>query len=166
VVIAHEHIKPLVEAGRIAELLVGMPRRQRRNGGVKGGRISQAGVLVAGGKRAGDASHGAAVRVGGPPHRFGLALFLGAHFARHVYLRPGDVAVHVDAARHDHQPAGVDGFGRPDLRIRRRANHAAIFDPQIGHLAIDAVGGVVHGATGDFQQCFTHENSIGADFKM
>ena len=152
VVVAHQDVKALVDAGRVLELLVGVAGAERRNGGVEGGRVAHAGVLVAGGERAGDAAHRAAVRVGRAVQHFGFAFFLGPHLAGDVHLRPGDVAVHVDAARHHDQAAGIDLARGPNGRIGRRGDDLAAGDPQIAHLAVDAVGRVVDGAAGDFDE--------------
>ncbi len=59
-VVAHQDVKALVEAGRVGEFLVGVPGGQRRNGGVESRGVAQAGILVARGERAGHAAHGAA----------------------------------------------------------------------------------------------------------
>ena len=80
-VVAHQDVEALVDAGRVGEFLVGVPGGERRDGGVEGRRVAQAGVLVAGGERAGHAAHRAAVRDGGAADRLGLALFLGPHLA-------------------------------------------------------------------------------------
>ncbi len=83
-------------------------------------------------------------------HRLGLALFLGPHLAGDVHLRPGDVAVHVDAAGHHDQAGGVERPVGPHGGIGRRGDDPAVANPEIAHLAVDAVGRVVDGAAGDF----------------
>ena len=85
----------------------GVAGAERRDGGVEGRGVAQAGVLVAGGERAGHAAAGAR-RVKRVRRWHVVPVLLGPHLAGDVDLRPGDVAVHVDAARHHDQPAGVD----------------------------------------------------------
>ena len=80
-----------------------------------------------------------------------VAVFFGPQPAGGVRLRPGDVAVHVDAAGHHDQPPRVERARRPHRRIGRRGHDLAAVDPQIAHLAIDAVGRIVNRAAGDFQ---------------
>ena len=75
--------------------------------------------------------------------RLAAPFLLGAHFPRRVDLGTDDVAVHVDAAGHDHQPAGIDHARRPDLGIGRRIDDLAAGDPDVAHLAVDPVGRVV-----------------------
>ena len=112
VVVAHQDVEPLVDTRRILEFFMGMACRERRDGGIKGGCVSESGVLVAGRKRAGHAPHRAAVRLGGAHDRFGQSPVFRTHLARHVHLGTGDVAVHVDPARHDHQAGRVQVASR------------------------------------------------------
>ena len=136
--------------GVSCELFVRVAGAERRDGGVEGGGVAHAGVLVAGGERAGDAAHRAAVRDGGAADRLRLALFLGPHLAGGVHLRPGDVAVHVDAAGHDDEAAGVERSRRADASDRsaaRRSCRPAI--QRSRDLAVDAVGRIVNVAAGD-----------------
>ena len=84
-VVAHQDVEALVDAGRVGEFLVRVPGGQRRNGGVEGGRVAEAGVLVAGGERAGDAAHRAAARdrralQNGSARRFSSGRILRAAF--------------------------------------------------------------------------------------
>ena len=81
-----------------------------RNSRIKRGCVSKRGVLVAGCKRAGYAAHRAAVRDVRSRHLFAAAFLFGSHFASHVDFRAGDVAMHIDSTRHDHQSAGIDRF--------------------------------------------------------
>ena len=55
-VIAGQHEEALVEARRVFEFFVNMPRGDGRNGGVKGRGVAEAGVLVGRGKSAGHAA--------------------------------------------------------------------------------------------------------------
>ncbi len=96
--------------------------------------------------------------------RTGLAFFLGPHFAGDVHLRPGDVAVHVDAAGHHDQATGIDVARGPNGRVRRRGDDLAVGDPQIAHLAVNAVSRIVNGSAGDFQEVgHTAENRMTND---
>ena len=80
-------------------------------------------------------------------------LFLRTHLPGDVDLGTRDVAVHVDAAGHDHQPAGVDRRAAArTCRIGRRGDDLAVFDPEIAHLAVDPVGRIVDRAAGDFEE--------------
>ena len=54
-VVAHQDEEALVDAGRVGELLVRVPGGERGDGGVEGRGVAEAGVLVAGGERAGHA---------------------------------------------------------------------------------------------------------------
>ncbi len=75
-------------------------------------------------------------------------MLLGREAARGVDLRPGDVRVDVDAARHDDPAAGVD------LRrvIGDVVDDLAVAQADVAHLAVDAVGRVVDAAAGDAQR--------------
>ena len=73
VVIAHQDVEAFVDAGSVRELLVSMTGGEGRNGRVEGRRVTQPGVLVAGGERAGHASHRAAARVARCDERAGRA---------------------------------------------------------------------------------------------
>ena len=86
-------------------------------------------------------------------HRRRPTLFLGPHLARDVDLGTGDVAVHVDAARHDDQAGGVQRSSGP--HAAGPAGGATILpslDPDVAHLAVDAVDRIVDVAAGDFEQ--------------
>ncbi len=148
-VVAHEDVKTLVDAGRVLKLLVRVAGAERRNRGVERSRISHTGILVAGGKRAGHAAHRAAVRERCAVEHLAFAFLLGPHFASHVHLGAGDVAVHVDAARHHDHAASIDLAIGANGRIARRGDDLAVGNPQIAHFAIDAVGRVVKRALRD-----------------
>src|SRR5205814_345860 len=107
------------------------------------------GVLVAGGKGAGDAPHRAAVHDRCAMNLFAFALFLRAHFAGRVDLWPGNVAVHVDAARHYHETRSIERSCRPNRWVARRLNNLAAADPEVLHLAINAIGGIIDVAARD-----------------
>ena len=53
VIVAHQDVKALVDDGGVVELLVGVPGCERRDRGVERRGVAEAGVHVAGGKRAG-----------------------------------------------------------------------------------------------------------------
>src|SRR5690606_9530304 len=87
VIVAHENIKTLVDAGRVGELFMGMAGGERSDGRVERRGVTEASVLVASGKGAGDAAQRTAARDGGAAERgAGAALFLGSHFSGDVYL--------------------------------------------------------------------------------
>ena len=159
VVVAHEDEEPLVDAGRVVELFVDVPRGQRRDRGVEGRGVAHAGVLVAGGKRAGDAAHRSAARARRADDLFGLALLLGPHLAGGVHLGPGDVTVHVHAAGHDDQTGGVERPVRPDIGIRRRVDDLSVTNPDIAALAVDAVNRVVDGAPRNLEEPAAHDDA-------
>ncbi len=90
--------------------------------------------------------------IAGAADRLAAPLLLGTHLPRGVDLGPDDVAVHVDAAGHDDQPAGVDHACRPDLRGSAGGSTIlAAGDPDVAHLAVDPVGRVVDGSAGDLE---------------
>ncbi len=159
-VVAHQHIKALVDAGRVFQFLVRMPGREGRNRRVERGGVTQADVLVAGGERAGHAPHAATVRQSRAAHRRGHALFLGPHLASGVDLGPGDVAVHVDAAGHDDQTGRIESAVGGVARIGRRGDDLAPLEPHVGDLTVDAIGRVVDVAARDFPQIATHEPEV------
>ena len=157
-VVADEDVESLVDAGRVLELLVRVPGRQRRNRRVESRGVSQRSVLVACGERAGYAAHRAAVGDLGAADRLAAALLLGAHLARGVDLGPDDVTVHVDSAGHHHQPAGIEDARRLDLGIGGRLDDLPAGDPDVAHLAVDFVGRVVDGSPGDLEVLGDHRS--------
>src|SRR5262249_17524677 len=152
VVVAEEDQETLVDDGRVVELLVGVAGSQGRDGGVERGGVAEAGVEVAGGEGAGHAAGGAGARQRRAADDRGLALVLRPPLARDVDLRPGDVGVHVYAARHDAQAGGSDDLVGADLGIGRRGDDLPVADPDVGHGAVDVVDGVVYGAVGNLEE--------------
>ena len=150
VIVPHQQVDPFVDARRVVELFVSVTCPEWRDRGVEGGRVTEARILVARGERTRHTSHRAAVRELRAMNQLGLPLLLGPHLARDVDLRPGDMTVHVDPARHDHQPRGVDHTRRPYRRIGRSINDPPIEDPDVPHLAIDPIGRVVNSALRNF----------------
>ena len=61
------------------------------------------------------------------------------------------MAVHVDTAGHDDQPPGIDHTCRPDLGVGGRRDDLAAGDPEVAHLAVDAIGRVVDRSAGDLE---------------
>ena len=100
------------------ELVVGVPGPERRDGGVEGRGVAEAGVLVAGGERAGHAARASPTAVAGRAARCPPPRLLGPHHPGGVDLRPGDVAVHVDPAGHHDVAPRIDRPVGPDLRDR------------------------------------------------
>ena len=116
--------------GRVAELVVRVPRPERRNRGIDGRRIAEPGVLVAGRESARHAAQRSRPQPAAARHPV-PALLLGPEHPRGVDLRAGDVAVDVDPRRHHDIPPRVD---RPiGLRIRDRPGPTitAVRDPEV-----------------------------------
>ena len=65
------------------------------------------------------------------------AMLLAHEEAREVDFAAGDMAVDVDGAGHDHEPAEIDTPAGG--LIGRRGRDAAILDEEIADLALDAV---------------------------
>ena len=127
-----------------------MPRAERGDRGVERGGVAEAGVLVAGGERAGNQAERAAAGEIGATEDIGFAAALvGGDDPRRVRGGAGDVAVDVDAAWHDDESGGVDRLRGANLGISGRRDDPAVFDPEIAHLPVDAVGWVVELAVGD-----------------
>jgi hypothetical protein len=143
VVVAHEHEEALVDARRVFELFVNVACGERRDRGVERGGVAEAGVLVAGGERARHAAHRSAARPRGADHFVGLALVFGAHLARGVHFGTGDVAVHVDAARHDDQAGSIESTIGTDVGICRWLDDLPVADPDIAALAVHTVNRIV-----------------------
>ena len=152
VVVAHEHEAAGVDAGRVAHLVMRVPRRERCNGGIEDGGVAQAGVAIAGGEgarhgAAGARASGVTTRQARRGHRIGGVL-LRQETARVVAARARDVAVDVHATGHDDHAAHVE---------RRRAGGQVGHDPAVGdadvaHLAVDAVRRVVDRASDDAER--------------
>ena len=115
-VVGGEEIDPLVEDREVVELEVRQARSTGGDRGVEDGRVAERGVQTAGGTDCGDG----AVALPGRGR---------SHLPPEVYLGAGDVAVEIDAPRHDDQTAGIDdneprGDGWP-------GHDRAAVDPQI-----------------------------------
>jgi len=78
------------------------------------------------------------------------------HFASGIHLGPGDVTVHVDAARHHHQALGIDHTHRLYGQIARRLDHLSVGNPKIAHLAIDTVCRIVERSISNFDEVAGH----------
>src|SRR4029453_13493275 len=98
---------------------------------------------------AGDAAHRAAVGHCGAEDFLAVPLLLGTHLAGGIDLGPRDMAVHIDAAGHDHQTRGIERARGADGRIARRLDNLAAADPQVLDLAVDTIGRVIDVAAGD-----------------
>ena len=153
VVVAHEDIEALVDAGRVGEFLVGVAGAERRDGGVEGGGVTHAGVLVAGGERAGDAAERAAARVGGAREDvFRIGFVVGAQLAGDVYFGPAMWQCMSTPPGMTTRPrASISRVGRCD-GIGGRGDDLAVGDPEVADFAVDAVGRIVDGALRDFDQ--------------
>ena len=149
VVVAHQDVEALVENGRVLHLLVRVAGDERGDRGVERRRVSQTGVEVTGGERTGDAACGPRTREGRAADGIGGPLVVRHHLAGGVDLRPRDVAVHVDPARHDDHPGRIQRAVGSNPGIARRINDNAVSNPDVADLAIDPVGGVVERTVGD-----------------
>lgn len=69
---------------------------------------------------------------------------LGTHLPRGIHLRPGDVAVHIDAAWHDDEAPRINSPRRSYRRISWRRDDFSAADPQVANCTCDVVGGIVN----------------------
>ena len=130
-----------------------VPSGEGRDRRIEGGRVAEAGVSVAGDGRGRDER---GVATAGKRIRPGPAAELRAHHPSRVDLRADDVTVHVDAAGHHHEAAGIDDSGRRGIRFGGRGHDAAAGDPEVADLAVDPVSRVVDGPAGDLEQLHRH----------
>ena len=128
-----------------------MPRRQRWHCGIKGSRVSEPGIQIPGGPSAGHTAGCSRPSQPTTPDRRGYPLFLGHHLASGVDLWPGDMAMHVHTARHDHIAGRVQYSVGSYGWIRGRRNHAPVFDPDVADFSVDAVFRVVKRSTANEQ---------------
>jgi len=155
VVIAHQDIEALVDTGRVLKLLMGMACREWRHGGIEGSGIAKPDVLVASGKGTGDASERAAMGPIGPRHDLLVAFFLGPQLACHVDLRPGNVTMHVNSARHHHHAGHIESAVWAAV-VGGRGDHPSILDPEIHHLPIHSVAWIIDTTSFNFYQRGRH----------
>src|SRR5207253_4186875 len=92
-----------------------------------------------------------------------FALFLRPHLAGRVHLWPGDMTVHIDAARHYHQARRIQRPRRPHSRIAWRLDDLVAADPQVFHLAVDTVGRVIDVAARDEEIVNRHRSGHSGD---
>ena len=151
-IVAEKEEETLVENRRVVKFLVGVASAERRDGGIEDGGVAHAGVEITGGERARHAAGGAGARPRCARNDRRVAFVLRAHFARQVDLRPGDVGMHVHAARHDDETRRIDDAIRPSVLFAGRGDDFAVADPKILHDAVKVVEGVVNRAAGDFQE--------------
>src|SRR4029453_12722686 len=71
-------------------------------------------------------------------------MFLRKETSGDVHRAARDVAVHVDAARHDDHGACVE----PRCGIGQGSDDASILDADVAHFAVDVVRGIVHRPAG------------------
>ena len=148
VVIAEQDIGAFVQQRHVGHLLVGLAGVDRQHRRLERHGVAHAGIGVAGGegRRAGVAAAAAA----GAVARLEMgAMLLGQHHPRDVDLAAADMAVHVDPAGHHDLAGELDHLVRP--AVGRRRHDAAVLDPQIHHLAVDAVERIVDRAAGELR---------------
>lgn len=83
-----------------------------------------------------------------------VPVVFGLEFAREIHLGAGNVAVDVDAARHDHQTAGVEA---PRL-WRHIGDDLAARDADVADFAIHTIRRIVDPAIHDTQHA--HRNPV------
>ena len=126
--------------------VAGIGRDHRR---LEGRGIAELGITVAGGEGRRRYPAAAAAPAAVARHRVG-AVIVRHQGAGEIDLAAGDMAVDVDAARHD--DAAGEIVGAVDLRARfRRIDDAAILDMEITDLAALSVGGVDDAPAGEQQ---------------
>lgn len=126
-------------------------REQTRNGRVESGCVAHLAVEIACCECAGHRTNRPRASDRSPFDDRAVPLHLRRHFSAQVDLRTGDMAVHIDAARHDDIAAHIQiAIGAdPHARIR---DHRTIFHPDVANLAVDAVLRIVNGSPSQFEQ--------------
>ena len=147
-VVAEDGQGSLVDDRRVVDLLVDMRRMEGRHRGLHHKRVAHPGVVVPGLEGGGDReAHLHPVASGS--HRALEEFVLGAHGPARVHLRPGDVRVHVDAARHHRLAGGID-----HLRIGTdRVDDATIADRDVHDVAVNPARGVEDRSVPDQDFC-------------
>ncbi len=145
-IVPHQDVKALVDDRGVLQFFVDVPRRHGGDGRIKGGRVPQPGIEIPRGERAGNTARRARSSLRRPANRLGIASILGPHFPRGIHLGPGDVTVHVDAARHHNHACGIDHPHSTNGRILRSGHHATMLHPEIPDFAIDSVGRIINPA--------------------
>ena len=151
VVVTHQYVEAFVDDRRVVKFFVSMPGHERRDGGVERRCVTKSGVQVAGGECAGHTAGGSGPRVFCSVNFRSQPFVVRHHFASHIHFRPGNVAVHIDTARHHDHAAAINGLVSFDLTARLR-HDASILDPNITDVTIDAVFWVVNTTVLDVQQ--------------
>jgi hypothetical protein len=144
--IGHEHAARLVDNGRVAQLLVGVPGGQDRDRRLVDRRVAQTGVEVAGDVRGRRGPADAAPADRGADERGIPPVVLRDHCPGEVEGRAGNVGVDVHSAGEDDHPGRVE---RP--AALHGGDDFAIADADVPDFAVDAVGRVVHLPAGDPQ---------------
>ena len=145
-VVRHQHEAGLVHDRRVVQLLVGVPCREERDGGLVDGRPAHPGVQIPGceGRGRDAAEPGAMLR--SMQERNGPPVVLRRQPPREVQRRTGDMAVDVDPAREDQQAACIDRAAAFDL-----GNDPALGDADVLDDAIEPVGRIMDLPAGDAQ---------------
>ena len=150
-VVCQQHAGGFVEDRDIGKLLVRLPSRQGRHGRLVDRRVAQPGVQIAGGERRGRHAGNAGPQCGRVDQLGRLPVVLGCHGPGQVQRPASRMRVPIHPAGKDDHPRRIDGARS---RLPARLDHAARVDPDIPHLAVDAVGRVVDFSTGDSQHGF------------
>ena len=146
-VVGHEHERRLVDDRDVVQLLVRVTRGQDRHGRFVDGRPPHAGVQISGGKRGRRHAAEAGAAIEAVQELARRAMVLRHQPAREVEGAAGDVRVNVHAARHHDHAACVDrARARGEIAV---GDDPAVRDAQILDHAVDPVGRIVDGASGD-----------------
>ncbi len=148
-VVRHEHAAGLIDDGRVAQFFVRVPGRQHGNGRFIHGRITEAGVKIAGNEGRGRGPADAAARHERAHEFLVPAVVLRDHRAGKVERGPRDMRMHIDAAGKHHHARRVDGATALNV-----GDDAAVVDANVLNDAVDVVGWVVDFSASDSQHGF------------
>ena len=149
-VVPHEHEDAAVDARRVVELAVAVPRRERRDGGVESRRVAQAGVAVA--RREGARHRAAGPRARGAGRRRAIGAGAGSAACSSGMSRRAWLQLELAKWEWMSTPPGMttipraSSVGAPAGQAR---DDAPVLDAHVADLAVDAVRGVVDGAADD-----------------
>jgi len=139
VVVPQQDVEAFVHDRRVIQLRQGLASAQRGHGRVHYGGIAQRGVTLAGGKGAGHAAARARAPQGGAGLRITPVIF-GQQPPGQADRVPGDVAVQVYAAGHQHQAARIEGGGLG----RQAGDNLPGVKAHVAHLAGHAMQWIEH----------------------
>ena len=137
-VVGHQDAAGLIDDGRVAQLLVGVPGREDRHGRLVHGGVAESGVEVAGDEGGRGRSADAAAAHRRADERGVAAMVLRDHGAGEVEGGAGDMGVNVHAAGENDHARRIDGAA-----VRHVGDDPAVRDADVADLAVDVVGRIV-----------------------